>query len=301
MGKKSKAYKGGDKEKNQERNFKNRSQNVLDYSVVDESFRKGLEEILISSDNEDDNISELSQKTSLNVKLFMWEFGQNDPKRDSGSKLSRLGFASHLRVGQTYNGIVLSSQATTIVSQSDMEIVQEYGISGINCSWNRLEEIPFGSMGKTRNQRLLPYLFAANTVNYGKPFKMNTAEALAACLYIVGFKDDAIKILDPFSYGNEFIKINYEALEEYSKCKDSNEVKALETQYKLQILNEKERKKEIKSINNNNNQTITTNYLNEDDFPPVIADDDYEYYEVEEEEQEPQQQQQDLATSEDKR
>jgi pre-rRNA-processing protein TSR3 len=68
-------------------------------------------------------------------------------------------------------------------------------------------------MGKGRNQRILPLLFAANSVNYGRPFKMNTAEAFAACLYISGFKHDAITIMSNFSYGAEFIRLNKDELE----------------------------------------------------------------------------------------
>jgi hypothetical protein len=32
----------------------------------------------------------------IDIGLYMWEFGQNDPKRDSGSKLKRLGYAKLL-------------------------------------------------------------------------------------------------------------------------------------------------------------------------------------------------------------
>ena len=64
----------------------------------------------------------------------------------------------------------------------------------------RLDEIPFQTMGTSRHHRILPFMVAANPVNYGRPFKMNTAEAMAAALYIAGFKEDAVKVR--FSYHN---------------------------------------------------------------------------------------------------
>ncbi|KAH8072122.1 hypothetical protein JL721_4034 [Aureococcus anophagefferens] len=124
--------------------------------------------------------------TKLATRVCMWEFGQNDAKRDSGSKLVRLGLARTQPMKKAFNGIVLSSEAASVVSPADRGTIEAGGVAGINCSWNRLDEIPFAALGKPRHQRKLPFLVAANTVNYGRPFKMNTAEALAATLAIAG-------------------------------------------------------------------------------------------------------------------
>lgn len=56
---------------------------------------------------------------------------------DSGSKMCRLGYASRLKIGQSFPGIVLSSEASIYASPSDKDIVEKFGIAGINCSWNR--------------------------------------------------------------------------------------------------------------------------------------------------------------------
>ena len=59
----------------------------------------------------------------------MWEFGQNDPKRDSGSKMVRLGYAKRLRLNQNFSGIVLSSDAHLILSPADAPLIEKYGIN----------------------------------------------------------------------------------------------------------------------------------------------------------------------------
>ncbi len=230
-------------------------------------------------ESSDDGESEKGHRPVCNSKVYMWEFGQNDPKRDSGSKLVRLGYANVLKLGSTFPGVVLSSEATSFVSPEDRELIEKYGVSGINCSWNRLEEIPFNTMGKSRNHRTLPLLVAANTVNYGKPYKMNTAEATAACLYIAGFKADAEALISSFSYGPEFLRLNYELLERYSSCLNEGEVKLVQNEYIAHcnaVKLAKEQQKQFERIQHE--QGSSTSYLNEDDLPPRRSDDEEDYY-----------------------
>ena len=160
--------------------------------------------------------------------LRMWEFNQNDSKRDSGSKLVRLGMAQTLKVGQSFAGIVLSSEAQTVISREDLETVRVHGVGGVNCSWNQLDKVPSRKLGRARLHRILPYLVAANPVNYGRPFKMNTAEAMAASLYIVGLQQDAHDLMAQFSFGAEFLRLNRAALDAYARAPDAAGVRAVE-------------------------------------------------------------------------
>jgi len=66
---------------------------------------------------------------------------------------------------------------------------------------------------------------AANTVNYGKPWKLNCVEALAAAFYICGHPEWAEQVLAPFSYGEAFLEINGSLLKKYASSEDEKGVK----------------------------------------------------------------------------
>lgn len=69
---------------------------------------------------------------------------------------------------------------------------------------------------------------AANPTNYGRPWRLNCAEALAACFFVCGRREWAEDVLAPFSYGEAFLEINEEVLSIYAECEDEEEVKKAE-------------------------------------------------------------------------
>lgn len=74
----------------------------------------------------------------------------------------------------------------------------------------------------------VPYLVAANSVNYGRPWRLNCVEALAACFFICGHEDWAHEVLAHFSYGEPFLDINAQLLKRYAACTNEEEVKRAE-------------------------------------------------------------------------
>ena len=82
---------------------------------------------------------------------------------------------------------------------------------------------------------VVPYLVAANSVNYGRPWRLNCAEALAACFFICGHEDWAHEVLTHFSYGETFLEINSQLLKRYAACNDDEEVKKAEENWLAKI------------------------------------------------------------------
>ncbi|KAN0060390.1 ribosome biogenesis protein tsr3 [Thecaphora frezii] len=180
----------------------------------------------VGSDSDSDGDSGIdggSDIESIEMPVAMWDFNHCDPKRCSGKKLSRLGLIKELRVGQKFRGVVLTPNATQTLSPADAHIIQEYGVAVVECSWARLDEVPFGKL-KSPHERLLPHMIATNPVNYGKPMKLNCVEALAAAFYVCSFPAQGRLLLSKFGWGEHFPHINARWIQAYQKCMSSKEV-----------------------------------------------------------------------------
>ena len=155
-----------------------------------------------------------------NYSIFIFTARQCDPKKCTGLRLIRKGYATsinHLkRIPQ--RSLILNPLSQKALSKEDQKNARKYGIVALDCSWNQAEEIlNYGG----NNARALPYLVATNPVNYGKPTKLSTVEAIAGALYILGNKMQAEQILKIFKWGLNFINLNEEFLQAYSSQETS--------------------------------------------------------------------------------
>jgi pre-rRNA-processing protein TSR3 len=115
------------------------------------------------------------------------------------------------------------------LSPTDRSLAEQKGLVALDCSWKKAEQI-HGNLPRT-NARALPYLIAANPINYGKPFALSTAEAFAASLYIIGYRDQARSLLEGFKWGPHFLSLNQEPLDAYANATDSSNVIQIQKEF----------------------------------------------------------------------
>jgi len=160
------------------------------------------------------------------VDLHVLYEGDDDPDKCTARKLDRFDLAElHPTAGATPYGVVLNPHAERALSPADADAGR---LVALDCSWETAGEAMFDLPG---DHRALPFLVAANPVNYGKPFRLTTVEALAAGLTILGDRDHAERILAKFTWGETFLELNAEPLARYADCEDSAEVVAVQDEY----------------------------------------------------------------------
>jgi len=166
------------------------------------------------------------------IKLVVYHTNEDDPKKCSAKKLGRLGFVkiekNIRRIPK--HAVLLNPFSEKCLSREDLLFAKDNGILAVDCSWKNVEDV-FESLEKFHFSRALPFLVAANPVNYGKPFKLTTLEAFAATLYIFGETEHAREILNIYKWSPHFLELNKQPLEDYRKAKNSTEIIQIMKQY----------------------------------------------------------------------
>jgi len=163
------------------------------------------------------------------VELHIRYAGDDDPKKCTARKLARFELATlHRSHSETPYGVVLNPHAEQALSPADRERAEDGALIALDCSWDSAGEARFSLAGE---HRALPYLVAANPVNFGRPMELTTVEALAASLAIFGDDEQAEAILSKFTWGKTFLELNAEPLQRYADCADSSDIVAVQQEY----------------------------------------------------------------------
>ena len=164
------------------------------------------------------------------MKLYLYNAKQCSPNLCTGLKLVRHNKVIPLsRLSEIpKSSLTLDPFALKALSPQDDRYIVRGGLTVIDCSWKLVE----GIFDRIRGiKRALPYLIAVNPINYGKPTKLSSVEAFAAALYITNHKEEAKEILSLFKWGLNYITLNENLLEEYSKAENSTEIIRIQNQY----------------------------------------------------------------------
>ena len=172
-------------------------------------------------------------------RLYVYHADQCNPKRCTSKKLAKFELVKlFTRMAHVpRKAIVLDPFAETLVSKADMSALETGGLVVVDCSWN---EFDTGFFRKIKGvKRALPFLVPVNPVNYGKPGKLSSVEALAAALYIMGEEETGEKLLGKFKWGPHFYALNRVALDMYAEALDSDGIDRAQSDYIEMIRGEK--------------------------------------------------------------
>jgi pre-rRNA-processing protein TSR3 len=160
------------------------------------------------------------------IRLWAYDAGQCDTKRCTTRRLDRHGLVRVVRrvADLPRSALALDPTAATPLSSADRPAALRHGLAVIDLSWKR------GAMPRRlpRGRRRLPYLVAANPMNYGVPRYLTSAEAMAASLIVLGERDQGEALLAKFTWGRTFLDLNAEPLADYAAAADAEGVGAAE-------------------------------------------------------------------------
>jgi len=161
------------------------------------------------------------------IPLFAYRDNSCDPRKCTMKRLERSGMVRILtsisRIPR--NTLLLDPTAEQALSRADNPV---RSITALDCSWEVLDT---GSLHSIRRQRALPYLVAANPVNFGRPLRLTSVEACAAALFILGEAEQASAILSQFSWGIRFLELNEEPLSRYAAAGNSTDIIRIQADY----------------------------------------------------------------------
>lgn len=169
------------------------------------------------------------------VPLFLWLVGDDAPRACTGRRLLRAGAVHRLAAGRAApSGLLLDPYVDRPLAPDDRNRARR-GLMVVDCSWNRLSarrtypSSPLDSVPRERRRRL-PWLLAGNPQHFGRVGELNTSEALAAALVVLGQPAEARAILGHVGAGETLLTLNAERFARYLEASDATGIREAEAE-----------------------------------------------------------------------
>jgi len=159
---------------------------------------------------------------------------QDDPKKNTAVRSAKRGdVVLHKDLRRVpRRGVLLDPLCGKVFGPEDHGLLEDGALVALDCSWAQIDGSVASIDRRTRLQhRMLPLLLAANPVNWGKPGRLSTIEALAATLVLAGHDEQAEHLLGCVRWGIRFLELNAEPLQAYASAGSSNELVNLQFEF----------------------------------------------------------------------
>lgn len=189
-------------------------------------------------------LENLENSGNKEVKVYAFSLYEDSPERNTALKMIRFGLAIPVKYKREIRGLplVLNPFSNELLGAWYRDHAIQHGVVVVDASWRRLSKYYFRGIRGVHVK--LPPLLPGNPVNYGKPCILSSIEAVAAALYILGYKEQYSRLLGLFKWMTTFHTLNDDVLEAYSKAVNLDEMikviveywGSLDPCYKINIL-----------------------------------------------------------------